>query len=61
MGFIVSLKPCLNLCSLRWLKPRRNLINTTTERNQLESHTSFYGYQHLISRLTHILPQSLSW
>ena len=28
MGFIVSLKPCLNLCSLRWLKPRRNLVNS---------------------------------
>ena len=27
MGFIVSLKPCLNLCSMRWLKPRRNLVN----------------------------------
>ena len=28
MGFIISLKPCLNLRSLRWLKPRRNLINS---------------------------------
>ena len=28
MGFIVSLKPCLNLCSLRWLKPRQNLVNS---------------------------------
>ena len=28
MGFIVTLKPCLNLCSLRWLKPRRNLVNS---------------------------------
>ena len=28
MGFILSLKPCLNLCSLRWLKPRRNLVNS---------------------------------
>ena len=27
MGFILSLKPCLKLCSLRWLKPRRNLVN----------------------------------
>ena len=27
MGFIVSLKPCLNFCLLRWLKPRRNLVN----------------------------------
>ena len=28
MGFIVSLKLCLNLFSLRWLKPRRNLVNS---------------------------------
>ena len=28
MGFIVSLKPCLNVCSLKWLKPRRNLVNS---------------------------------
>ena len=27
MGFILSLKPCLKLCSLRWLQPRRNLVN----------------------------------
>ena len=26
--FIVSLKPCLNLCSLRWRKPGRNLVNS---------------------------------
>ena len=25
MRFIMSLKPCLNLCSLRWFKPRRSL------------------------------------
>ena len=29
MGFVVSLKPCLNLCSLRWLKPRSNLVNSS--------------------------------
>ena len=28
MGFIVSLKACLNLCSLRWFKPRRNLVTS---------------------------------
>ena len=28
MGFIMSLKPCLNLCSLRILEPRSNLINS---------------------------------
>ena len=28
IGFIVSLKPCLNLCSLRWLKPRPNQVNS---------------------------------
>ena len=27
MGFTVSLKPCLNFCLLRWLKPRHNLVN----------------------------------
>ena len=27
MGFIVLLKPWLNLCSLRWLKPIHNLVN----------------------------------
>ena len=27
MGFIVLLKPCLNLCFLKWLKPRRNIVN----------------------------------
>ena len=26
--FIASLKPCLNLYSLRWLKLRRNLVNS---------------------------------
>ena len=25
--FIVLFKPCLNLCSLRWPKLRRNLVN----------------------------------
>ena len=28
IGFIVSLKPCLNFCLLRWLKPRPNLVNS---------------------------------
>ena len=28
MGFIVLLKPCLNLCFLKWLKPRRNIVNS---------------------------------
>ena len=27
-GFKVSWKQCLNLCSWRWLKPRRNLVNS---------------------------------
>ena len=28
MAFILSLKPCLNLFSMRWLKPRANLVNS---------------------------------
>ena len=28
MRFIVLLKPCLNLCFLKWLKPRRNIVNS---------------------------------
>ena len=28
MKLMVSLQPCLNLCLLRWLKPRRNLVNS---------------------------------
>ena len=29
-GFKVSRKPCLNLCSLRWLKPNRRRVRKTT-------------------------------
>lgn len=39
MGIVVSLKPCLDLCSMRWFKPRRNLVN------------SFVPYRLLISKL----------
>ena len=28
MGFIIWLKPCLNLCSVRWVIPRHNLVNS---------------------------------
>ena len=30
-GFKVSAKLCLNLCSLKWLKPKRNLLSNLTQ------------------------------
>ena len=37
-GFKVSRKPCLNLCSFRWLKRRRNLVRYLTPSGTLNIH-----------------------
>ena len=36
IGFKVSWKQCLNLCSWRWLRPRRNLVNSLIPRGDYE-------------------------
>ena len=33
--FKVSTKPCINLCSFKWLKPRRNLVKYLTSSGSL--------------------------
>ena len=57
MRFIVSLKPCLNLRSLRWFIPIHNLVNNSIpyglwiskivlEENLINSKSLFWKYQY---------------
>ena len=41
-GFKVSRKPCLNLCSFKWLKRRRNLVRYLTPSGSLALNTNLF-------------------